>query len=353
MLTASQFATEVHHITGEGNDAGVVYSEMQDHESEMESIMDRKTKEVIYPPFNPYAVDTGGRLKNLRESCTLEKVRDYHKKFYHLSNMVVTVCGMVDHDQVLEIMNNVENEHMSTVPDHFPKPFSFALSDIKESTVHRVECPTDDASRGAVEVAWFAHSPSDLETHSSLHVLFDYLSNTSVAPLQKDFILLEDPLASSVSFHIAEGVRCDLRLNFAGVPVEKLDECAPKFFDKTVREHLEEANFDMERMGYLIDQTILNELVKLETNAPKDIMSHIIGHQLFDNEDEELFKKRTNEIDFLKKLKSEPASYWVQLVNKYFTAPSATVIGVPNEELVDKVIMENRNRKNNKIISDR
>uniref|UniRef100_A0A1I7U966 Presequence protease, mitochondrial n=1 Tax=Caenorhabditis tropicalis TaxID=1561998 RepID=A0A1I7U966_9PELO len=344
MLTASQFATEVHHITGEGNDAGVVYSEMQDHESEMESIMDRKTKEVIYPPFNPYAVDTGGRLKNLRESCTLEKVRDYHKKYYHLSNMVVTVCGIVNHDQLLDIMKEVENEHIATNPEHFPKPFSFTLPEIKESTVHKVECPTDDASRGAVEVAWFAHHPSDLDTHSSLHVLFDYLSNTSVSPLQKDFILLEDPLASSVSFHIAEGVKCDMRLNFTGVPVEKLEEVAPKFFDKTVREHLEADHWDMERMGYLIDQSILNELVKLETNAPKDIMSHIIGHQLFDNEDVELLKKRTNEVDFLKKLKSEPASYWVELVKKYFTSNSATVIGVPDEELVDKIAKEEEDR---------
>ncbi|ULT99399.1 hypothetical protein L3Y34_000613 [Caenorhabditis briggsae] len=344
MLTASQFATEVHHITGEGNDAGVVYSEMQDHESEMESIMDRKTKEVIYPQHNPYAVDTGGRLKNLRESCSLQKVQDYHKKFYHLSNMVVTVCGIVNHEQLLDIMNEVENEHIVTNPDHFPKPFNFTLPEIKESTVHKVECPTDDASRGAVEVAWFAHHPSDLDTHSSLHVLFDYMSNTSVSPLQKDFILLEDPLASSVSFHIAEGVKCDMRLNFTGVPVEKLEQVVPKFFDKTICEHLEEANWDMERMGYLIDQSILNELVKLETNAPKDIISHMIGHQLFDNEDVELLKKRTNEVDFLKKLKSEPASYWVQLIKKYFTTPSATVIGVPDEELVDKIAKEEEER---------
>ncbi|CAI2348052.1 unnamed protein product [Caenorhabditis sp. 36 PRJEB53466] len=344
MLTASQFATEVHHITGEGNDAGVVYSEMQDHESEMESIMDRKMKEVIYPPFNPYAVDTGGRLKNLRESCTLQKVRAYHKKFYHLSNMVVTVCGMVDHKKVLDIMENVEKEHLANVPAHFPTPFSFALPEIKDSSVHKIQCPTDDASRGSVEVAWFAHHPSDLETHSSLHVLFDYLSNTSVSPLQKDFILLEDPLASSVSFHIAEGVKCDMRLNFAGVPVEKLELVGPKFFDKTVREHLEEPHWDMERMGYLIDQSILNELVKLETNAPKDIISHIIGHQLFDNGNVELLRKRTNEIDFLKKLKTEPAAYWVALVKKYFTAPNATVIGVPDEELVEKIAKEEENR---------
>lgn len=120
--------------------------------------------------------------------------------------MVVTICGIVNHERVLEIMNNVEKENIVNIPKHFPKPFSLAPSEIKESSVHKVTCPSDDASRGSVEIAWFAHSPSDLEAHSSLHVLFDYLSNTSVAPLQKDFVLLEDPFASSVSFHVAEAV---------------------------------------------------------------------------------------------------------------------------------------------------
>ncbi|CAI5445347.1 unnamed protein product [Caenorhabditis angaria] len=346
MLTASQFATEVHHIDGKGNDAGVVYSEMQDHESEMESIMDRKTKEMIYPPGNPYSIDTGGRLKNLRDSCSLEKVRNYHKKYYHLSNMVVTVCGKVNHEQLLKIMSEVEQEHASTIPDHFPKPFSIAPCEIKESRVEKVICPSDDATRGSVEIAWFAHSPTELEVHSALHVLFDYLSNTSVAPIQKDFVLLDDPLASGAYFHVAEGVRCDLRLNFTGVPIEKLELVAPKFFDKLVREHLEESKWDMERMGFLIDQTIQNELVKLETNAQKDIISHVIGHQLFDDWDMNLFQQRINEVDYLKKLKSEPASFWCGLVKKFFTSPNATVIGIPDEKLVDKIAEDEEKRLN-------
>lgn len=39
----------MHHINGNGEDAGVVYSEMQDHESDMENIVSRKRKELFYP----------------------------------------------------------------------------------------------------------------------------------------------------------------------------------------------------------------------------------------------------------------------------------------------------------------
>ncbi|KIH60042.1 peptidase, M16 family [Ancylostoma duodenale] len=108
LSTDSQFATEVHHINGKGEDAGVVYSEMQDHESEMSCIMDRKKKEILYPPNNSYRVDTGGRLKNLRETCTADRVRDFHKKFYHLSNMMVIVSGRLDHERLLKIVGATE-----------------------------------------------------------------------------------------------------------------------------------------------------------------------------------------------------------------------------------------------------
>jgi Zn-dependent M16 (insulinase) family peptidase len=84
----SQYQTEVHHIDGKGQDSGVVYSEMQDHESEMERMVDQKRKDLYYPRGSSYAMDTGGRLQNLRESCSLEKVRQYHRDFYHLNNMV-------------------------------------------------------------------------------------------------------------------------------------------------------------------------------------------------------------------------------------------------------------------------
>ena len=65
-----------------------MYSEMQDLESEMERIVDRRRKELFYPPGSSYAASSGGRLKEIREMCSAERVRQYHKMFYHLNNMV-------------------------------------------------------------------------------------------------------------------------------------------------------------------------------------------------------------------------------------------------------------------------
>jgi Zn-dependent M16 (insulinase) family peptidase len=49
-LTESAFVTEVHHVNEDGEDAGVVYSEMQDCENSCESLSGLAIRELLYPP---------------------------------------------------------------------------------------------------------------------------------------------------------------------------------------------------------------------------------------------------------------------------------------------------------------
>ncbi|PAV90374.1 hypothetical protein WR25_25809 [Diploscapter pachys] len=346
MLTTSQFATEVHHINGNGENAGVVYSEMQDHESEMENIVDVKLKELLFPPAHPYRVDTGGKLAFLRDSCSLQKVQDYHKRYYHLSNMLVSVCGQVPHQKLLSIMEKVEEEYLPRVPSDFTAPFQMTAPELTDFKEEQVECPSDDASRGIVEIAWFTHDPNDLETCEAILILADYFTRTAVAPMQKDFVLLEEPLASGIDMIANEEVKCRLTISFQGVPVEKLKECKAKLMSKTVPEYIKPESWDMDRMNSILDQEILNEQVKLETRVHKSLFGEIISHQLYDHGQEKLLVKRLNKVDTLQKLKAKPAEYWAQLVQTYLTGPSATVIGLPSEALVEKVAKTEKARLN-------
>lgn len=68
------FITEVHHITSEAEDAGVVYCEMQGRENTGENIVEKHVLEKLYPGKCGYKSETGGVMKNLRESTTNEKV---------------------------------------------------------------------------------------------------------------------------------------------------------------------------------------------------------------------------------------------------------------------------------------
>lgn len=70
------FITEVHHISGEGQDGGVVYCEMQGRENSAESRAYLELLRKIYPDCG-YSAETGGILHNLRTTTTNQKVSEY------------------------------------------------------------------------------------------------------------------------------------------------------------------------------------------------------------------------------------------------------------------------------------
>ncbi|KAH7719855.1 Protein C05D11.1 [Aphelenchoides avenae] len=347
MLTDEQYATEVHHINGDGEDGGVVYSEMQDHEAEMDEIITNKKKELLYPPNNSYGVNTGGALKDLRTACSNEKVRDFHKQFYHLKNMLVIVCGKIDHEQLLKAIEPVEERELSKVPEKFDRPFQSSVPPLTEEKYARIQCPSDEETEGAVHLAWFGPAASDLYACSALNVLADYLTNTAVAPLQQDFIQLAEPLCSSVDIRVAEQTTCEVDVQFSGVPTAKLEEIKPRFFGKTVTEHVKPETFDMERMGFVIEQSIKKQLTKMETSPHSQIVQALIGHQLYGDEadDSEELRIRLNEVSTLKRLAEEPAQFWADLVRQIFVKErSVCVVGEPSVEAIQRATAEEEER---------
>ena len=62
-LRDEDFVTEVHHITGAGHDAGVVYSEIQG--SKYATSSSRALKKKLYPGNSGYYALTGGKLENM------------------------------------------------------------------------------------------------------------------------------------------------------------------------------------------------------------------------------------------------------------------------------------------------
>ena len=74
LMQESGYVTEVHHINGEGEDAGVVYCEMQARENTGESLTHLNMLRAMYPGHCGYKSETGGIMANLRNSTSHEKV---------------------------------------------------------------------------------------------------------------------------------------------------------------------------------------------------------------------------------------------------------------------------------------
>lgn len=71
----------MHHINHVGEDAGVVYCEMQGSENSGESRIHLNIQRSMYPGKCGYSSRTGGIMKNLRETTTNKKVHYYFRYF--------------------------------------------------------------------------------------------------------------------------------------------------------------------------------------------------------------------------------------------------------------------------------
>jgi hypothetical protein len=76
-LQDSGFITEVHHVTAEGEDAGVVYCEVQGCENTGERRSYLEMSRAVYPGHCGYKSATSGIMKNLRDSTDNVKVHSY------------------------------------------------------------------------------------------------------------------------------------------------------------------------------------------------------------------------------------------------------------------------------------
>ena len=113
LLTKDCYLTEVHHIAGDtGEDAGVVYSEMQSSENQAEEILLFSIMRDLWPEKSPYYYESGGRLEAIRNELTLDKIKIFHQKFYTPKNVAIVLCGGgVNIDEVLSQLNLFEQEN--------------------------------------------------------------------------------------------------------------------------------------------------------------------------------------------------------------------------------------------------
>ncbi|XP_017766196.1 PREDICTED: uncharacterized protein C05D11.1-like [Eufriesea mexicana] len=331
-LTDAGFLTEVHHINGEGEDAGVVYCEMQGKENIGEYLLYVELSRAIFPGRCGYKSIVGGALKNLRKSTSIEKVRQYHQEFYRPENLTLVITGQIKHADVFKALQTVENKIISKGPrGFFKKPWQDPVPPLTESVDLDIYYPCDNEDNGIVDVAW--RGPSAITEMYDLigcTLLLKYLTDTSVSPLQKEFVEIDNAYASNVGYFYSKYTISMLYLEFESVPKSKI----PLMKDQLLRvlNDVYEKGIDMKRMRTVVHRRILETLSSLE-NEPHDAIAHMLfEYALYGNTKEDL-DQRTNHIKNLKKLETETESYWLNLLKTYFLNPPFVIIkGIPSLE---------------------
>ncbi|KAG0050248.1 hypothetical protein BGZ83_004990 [Gryganskiella cystojenkinii] len=335
-MTEAAYYTEVHNINGDGENAGVVYSEMQGRENSSGSIMDLKRQRLMYPESSGYRYETGGLMLNLR-SLKAEKIRQYHRDYYRPDNLCLIVSGIVDHDKLLAALGPVEERIISKGPlPPMKRPWvdSPQAPLMSKTTKTTVTFPSEDEDMGEVAINWFGAPITDFLTFQALDIIQTYLTDSAVSILQKEMVEIEDPYCTSVDFYASQRIRAEIKVSFDSVPTEKLEEVEPKFFE--ILNKIAKDGFDMGRMAAVIKREKLKLLDRLETDH-MTLAWPCLVHFLYGKQDDSDLAGFTDDLDNLDKVATFDNATWIKYLREYYIdSKRATIIAKPSAEHATK-----------------
>ncbi|RYP42342.1 hypothetical protein DL767_000264 [Monosporascus sp. MG133] len=335
-ITDAACLTEVHHVNGEGNDAGVVYSEMQGVEHSSTELMDIKARRLLYPENVGFRYETGGMTEALRV-LTPEKIRDFHKAMYQPRNMCVIVVGEVDHENLLEILDTFEesvNDDIPPLDAPFKRPWieSAQPPALKRTTVETIEFPEEDESTGDMVIAFFGPNCVDVVETTALNVLLTYLCGSSVAVLE-NVIVEKEELASSVSYWWDARPNTVIWLQPTGVATEKLE-----FVEQRLISLLKEVASKPLDMVYM-NECIQRERRQIKAQAEESesfYSTNIITDYLFGSRDGSTLRDLSSLGEY-DTLETWTDKQWRGFLKKWISdAHHISVLGKPSLKLADK-----------------
>ncbi|ORZ20228.1 Metalloenzyme, LuxS/M16 peptidase-like protein [Absidia repens] len=345
-LTETGCYTEVHHINGKGEDAGVVYSEMQGCQNTGDDRLHLRMKRIMYPENCGYRSETGGLMECLRE-LSVEKIRSYHQSYYRPDNLCLIITGKVDESELLKALDPIEANITSKGPlPEMDRPWfkTGVFPDLSGDIEETVLFPDEDESMGTVLLAWNGPRCHEYLNLKALEVLNVYLTDSPVSVLQKEFVEIEDPLCTDVDFHVTDHLKTTLMFTASSVPIEEMEELPEHFFG-TLRSLIENQDIDMERMATVIDKELQKLLDNAETDAHDTTAGICIYDFLYGADGGKDLVKSVKDHEYLAKLEEYTASDWLNVIQKYYlNRPHVTLLGKPSAEFAEQLAEEEQSR---------
>ncbi|KAL8954070.1 MAG: hypothetical protein Q9222_000127 [Ikaeria aurantiellina] len=344
-LTDAGCYTEVHHVDGSGNDAGVVYSEMQGVQNTQGELMDLRSKRLLYPENIGFRYETGGMMEQLRV-LTADRIRTFHRDMYQPKNLCLVIIGDVDHADLLHILDSFETSILGDIPKPeapFRRPWveSEPAQPLTKSVLETVEFPEEDESSGEIMISFFGPSCNDLLQATALNVLLVYLAGSSASVLE--YKLVEKEQVTSAVYYSTE-IRPNILIQFtlSSVATEKLHEVEKRFF-----EVLRETAVNPLDMAYLKDCiTRERRLIKDSVESSSTPFSQpIIYDFLFAKRDGSMLKADLSNLKEFDEIATWPEERWRQLIKSWLSdANHVTILGKPSATLSKRLKSEEKSR---------
>ncbi|GAA5957635.1 hypothetical protein JCM21900_000775 [Sporobolomyces salmonicolor] len=347
-ITDSGFVTEVFNINGKGEEGGVVFGEMQGREQGSSDLMHLRQQETLYSMKNALRSETGGLLKALRV-LKVEEIREYHGAMYVPQNITINVAGRsLDPTKLLETLTEkvipsiVEHkQNRGSRPPGWIRPFveSSTASNppkIEMDTTELVEFPEKDESVGELMLSWIGVPHNDFLNDLALEVLGQYLTDSAVSPLYKEFVEIEEPACTDISFYSSTADPTILTVYLSSVPAEQLNTLPQKFKDALAR--IAKEGIDMTRMTTILERQKLQLLNSMETDAAEVLSDVVVADAVYGAADGKDLQTSLRVMSDYKALDTWSTKEWAAVLEKFYVqAPALTVVGKPSAALAEKV----------------
>ncbi|KAJ9111193.1 hypothetical protein QFC20_002687 [Naganishia adeliensis] len=357
-ITKEGFITEVYHINGKGEEAGVVMSEMQGVEQQSTRVLMRQLQLEMYPSNSAYRSETGGMLDALRK-LTVEEIRNFHSDAYKPWNICLHVDGSIPIDELMRILNNtvdpmiLANTKMdaSVVPATWKRPFletPSAAGPVIEKDVRKVVPFMDkDETVGEVVIAWKGTKTGDHLDEMALDVLTTYLTDSEVAPLNKRFVETASPACTSIGFYSEDRAsHNEITCHIQGVTNVATDakETQLERMDMELKEALREIaqkGVEMERIKAVIERDRRKLLSSAETSVTDVLTDAIVADFLYGNKDGKDLDGVFEDLKWYDTLLEWKTEQWSDLITRLFIdSPSIVIVGQPSASLAEKITKE-------------
>lgn len=337
-ITQDACTTEIYYIDGEGEEKGVVYSEMQGIENHIDSIQEFVTKKLLYGNESAFSSETGGLTKNLRV-LTCDQIREFHKDIYRPDNLSIIVSGEIDPREFEVIIRKIDNDLPSIKTDP-PHKRPFVDTEPKnypgKNVVETVEFPENDESFGQISLTWIGPDVHNTLDGCAISILLKYLSTEGVGPLSKELVEIPDPLATDVYIDESNYLKQEFNVSLSNVATDKLEEV----YDKTVgiikKVYEDKKALDTTHLRELLERTKYQDIKSCELN-PREFIDTAIVAFMYGSRDGKSLRDWVIDVSEYDKLMEWTSEQWLEVFKKYFIDnPSVSLLLKPSKELSQK-----------------
>ncbi|KAE9556543.1 hypothetical protein FO519_000237 [Halicephalobus sp. NKZ332] len=355
-LLKEHFTTEVHHIKEDGEDGGVVFSELQGCEHDPDEITDRSLRQYIYPEGNPFRYSSGGTVDGVRYTCNVEAVRKFHKDQYILPNMSLVVMCPDSPDNVpliLEVLKAFEDSQDDpSLNSMVFRPFR----DIDVPTVYpddHVKILFPSTENTGVFFSFWQGPEVMSDDCAGLDVCLNYLCSGPDSPLEKAFV--QTGICSEVSPWVRKNKRMEIGFRFGGVHHKYLKgylNDKVTFRDKLLRTIKKAVvDFDPDRIFYILKSAHEDENYSLEGECVEHFNELFMLFRNYASDgsekDGEALKRLCSD-RFLDLRSYDIKTYFPDLIQKYMSSNTITFATIP-----DRAAAEMRDQNEEQLIESR